>query len=80
MSIIEWPKQQDDKKNLQIFYESRKLLTLVFRSTHSSQDKVGLFRFCFFLGGSSVFVPFRWLLGVGVPANGLSIAVGETIG
>lgn len=30
------------------------LLTLVFRSTHSSHDNVGLLRFCFFLGGSEV--------------------------
>jgi hypothetical protein len=28
-------------------------LTLVLRSTHSSQLKVGLLRFCFFLGGPS---------------------------
>jgi len=27
--------------------------TLVLRSTHSSQLKVGLFLFCFFLGGGS---------------------------
>jgi hypothetical protein len=27
------------------------LLTFVFLSTHSSQDRVGLFRFCFFFGG-----------------------------
>lgn len=26
-------------------------LTLVFRSTHSWHDSVGLFRFCFFLAG-----------------------------
>jgi hypothetical protein len=30
--------------------------TLVFRSTHSKQDSVGLFRFCFFLGWSVVAV------------------------
>src|SRR5689334_11289313 len=28
--------------------------TLVFLSTHSKQDKVGLLRFCFFLRGSAV--------------------------
>lgn len=28
-------------------------LTFVFLSTHSSHERVGLFRFCFFLGGSS---------------------------
>lgn len=27
---------------------------MVFLSTHSKQDKVGLLRFCFFLGGSPV--------------------------
>jgi hypothetical protein len=32
-------------------------LTLVLRSTHSSQLRVGLLRFCFFLGGASPWVP-----------------------
>jgi hypothetical protein len=32
-------------------------LTLVLRSTHSSQLSVGLLRFCFFFGGASAWVP-----------------------
>lgn len=32
-------------------------LTLVLRSTHSSQLSVGLLRFCFFFGGASPWVP-----------------------
>jgi hypothetical protein len=32
---------------------AKAVLTLVLRSTHSSQLSVGLFRFCFFLGGAS---------------------------
>jgi len=35
----------------------RAALTLVLRSTHSSQLSVGLLRFCFFLGGASPWVP-----------------------
>ena len=31
----------------------RQMLTLVLRSTHSSQLSVGLLRFCFFFGGGS---------------------------
>ena len=54
--------------------------TLVFLSTHSSQDKVGLFLFCFFLGGSSKCVPFRLLVVTGVTVGILSIADGGTIG
>jgi hypothetical protein len=34
-------------------YNQKDALTLVLRSTHSSQLSVGLLRFCFFLGGAS---------------------------
>jgi hypothetical protein len=48
-------------------------LTLVFLSTHSSHDNVGLLRFCFFFGGPGV-DPSSFLMGdaskeVSVPAG-----------
>jgi hypothetical protein len=36
--------------------------TFVFLSTHSSHDRVGLFRFCFFFGGSDM-EPSSFLIG-----------------
>jgi len=49
-------------------------LTLVFLSTHSKQDKVGLFRFCFFFGGSCN-EPSSFL--IGDPGTLLSVGVGD---
>lgn len=57
----------------------RSLLTLVFLSTHSSHDKVGLLRFCFFLRGSAV-EPCSFLVGAGEAWKVDSVAVGETDG
>jgi hypothetical protein len=49
-------------------------LTLVFLSTHSKQDKVGLFRFCFFVGGTCN-DPSSFL--IGDPKLVLSVGVGD---
>jgi len=49
-------------------------LTLVFLSTHSKHDKVGLFRFCFFFGGSCN-EPSSFL--IGDPKALVSVGVGE---
>jgi hypothetical protein len=49
-------------------------LTLVFLSTHSSHDKVGLLRFCFFFEGSN---PKPSSCFIGDPLEVLSVAVGE---
>lgn len=55
-------------------------LTFVLRSTHSTHDKVGLLRFCLFLGGSAV-RPSSLCIGLvtGDALKVVSVTVGEVV-